>query len=1078
MKLCLLILVCSAAWSQTGVVRSSAHPIPGATVTARIDGQTFTTTSGLDGRFAFTGLPSGKGTVDVEMFGFEPAQHAAVLGPLGPELEFNLQLATSPMARRMAQFAGGRSGQTDQVSQLENELTVQTTGSAASQSPSTPASSNETFLVSGSLSQGLAPNTAPDTGFAPPPGGISGAGPAGPGSAPGFQSDTGGFAGGFGGAGGGFGFGGGGSGRGGGGGGQWRQQRAGTRGPAQFGNRRRPSQIHGMLFGTLTNSVLDAKPFSLSGSDLPQPAYAQARFGFLLGGPLVIPKIVKDPNTFFSFSYFGTRAKNPQVNFSTVPTQAEREGDFSQAVQSTGANGGVQPVQIFDPTTHVQFPGNQIPASMLNGAAQGLLSYIPLPNAPGLVNNYFYDSAIIANTDNLNGRIQRNITAKDRLAYHLSYQDRNGQTLQPFGFTDLTNGYGLSTDLTWTHNFGPTLINNARVTFNRNRNETDPYFANGPDVAAELGIGGTSSKPANFGPPNLNFTNFASLTDSSPILTRNQGQGASDSVILVRGQHSFTFGFQYQRNDLSTITDQNGRGTFNFTGLATSALNADGTPLPGTGYDFADFLLGLPQSSSIRYGDSSTYFSQNVLTGYVNDDWKAHPRLTLNLGLRYEYFSPFSEKYNHIANLDIAPDYSAVAVVLPGETGPFSGEFPAGLVNPQYHNFSPRVGLAWKVPYFKRSTIVRSGYGIYYNPQTYQPFALLLAEQPPFAVSNSVNTSVENMLTLQEGFISTAPSDITNTFAIDKNYKVPYAQTWNLAIQRELGHGVVTEITYLGTKGTNLDVRTEPNEGPSATIAPSAGHQLGNAVGFIYDTSQGNSIYNALQVRVQQRFRRGLSWQLHYTYSKSIDDSTTFGGVGNTVAQNWLDLSGDRGLSSFDRRHVLTGNWVLTSPIGGQGSRYAAESLTARLLRDWQLSGGITAETGTPLTARILGNTALLAQTGGVGSLRADATGARLASSTGFFDLGAFVVPAPGTFGNAGRNTIPGPGLVALNLAFGRSFQFGETRRRLELRLEANNVLNAVNYTNVNTVVNSINYGAPLATSAMRQVDAVLRFRF
>jgi hypothetical protein len=536
-------------------------------------------------------------------------------------------------------------------------------------------------------------------------------------------------------------------------------------------------------------------------------------------------------------------------------------------------------------------------------------------------------------------------------------------------------------------------------------------------------------------------------------------------------------GVQFQRNDLGTQTDTNGRGTFNFTGQGTSEIGSNGVPVPETGYDFADFLLGLPQSSSIRYGNTNTYFSQNSWIGYVDDDWKVNANLTLSLGLRYEYFSPFSEKYNQIANLDIAPNYSAVAVVTPGETGPYSGYFPSGLMDPNYHNFSPRLGLAWKVPYFKKSTIVRSGYGIYYNTQAYAAFPLRLAEQPPFATSSSVNTNADNVLTLEEGFASVLPNTITNTYAVDKHYLTPYAQTWNLAIQREWVHGIVSEVTYLGTKGTHLDIETEPNEGPSGVQAVQ-GKTLSNAAGFILDASNGNSSLNALQVRVQQRFRRGFSWMLHYTYSKSIDDSSTFGGVGNTVAQNWLDLSAERGLSSFDRRQVLTGNWVATSPIGAQGSRFAADGKTARLLKDWQLSGSLTAETGTPLTARVLGNDTALAVTNGVGSERADATGESVTEGSGFFNSAAFTVPAVGTFGDAGRNTIPGPDLVSVNLSFGRSFQFGESRKRLEIRFETTNSLNQVNYTNVNTVVNSITYGAPTAVSAMRTSSLVARFRF
>jgi hypothetical protein len=215
-----------------------------------------------------------------------------------------------------------------------------------------------------------------------------------------------------------------------------------------------------------------------------------------------------------------------------------------------------------------------------------------------------------------------------------------------------------------------------------------------------------------------------------------------------------------------------------------------------------------------------------------------------------------------------------------------------------------------------------------------------------------------------------------------------------------------------------------------------------------------------------------------YNFSKSIDDASSFGGVGGTVAQNWLDIAAERGLSSFNRTHVFTMSWVYTSPFGNPNSRYASSGWAGRLLRNWSLSGGVTAESGTPLTARVLGKEAQLAQTNGVGSERADATGEPVTSGSGLFNLAAFTLPASGEFGNAGRNTIPGPGLVSVNAAFGRSFQFGDTRRRLEFRAEANNVLNQVSFSNVATVVNASNYGLPTAASAMRTLDIVMRFRF
>jgi hypothetical protein len=797
-----------------------------------------------------------------------------------------------------------------------------------------------------------------------------------------------------------------------------------------------------------------------------------------VGGPLSIPKLVKDPSTQFFVTYFGTRARNPELFTETVPIGAERQGNFSQATQSLGTTATNVPLIILNPANHQPFAGNVIPSSLLNPTALGLLRYYPLPNEPGNANNYQYETAQVGNTDNLGVRVQRNITKNDRLSGNFQYQDRNGTAAQPFGYFDSSSGYGISARLQWTRNLTSTALSNAQIRFNRNTNRIVPFFSLGTDVAAELGIPGTSSNPIDYGPPTLNFTNFAALSDQTATLTRNQSQGVSESISLLKGVHSITLGVGYTRADLSTRTDPNGRGTFNFTGLATSALGPNGQPVPATGYDLADFLLGYPQSTSIRYGSSSNYFLQNQWNGYAQDEWKLRPSFTLLLGVRYEYFSPVSEKYGRMANLDIAPGFTNVAVVTPDQAGPYTGGFGSGLINPDYANWSPRVALAWKIPGIKRSTIFRAGYGIYYNGQAYTQFGSQLAQQPPFAISNNVNTSAVDILTLQKGFLTTTPRDITNTLAVDRFYRTPYAGTWNATLQHDLPGGVFVELGYIGTKGTHLDVRTLPNQAPPGSgFPPIQGNQLGKAVGFTYDSSVGNSIFNALQLRATRRFNRGISVNVFYQFAKSIDDSSTFGGAGNTVAQNWLDIAAERGLSSFDVRHELTASFLWTSPIGAAGSRFAPDTKIGKLLKDWQLSGTITAQSGNPLTARVLGNTAQLAQTGGIGSQRAEATGQPIETASGFFNLDAFTVPPPGVYGDAARNTIPGPGLLSLNVAFARSLQLGE-RRRLEFRVEGDNVLNHVNYTSLYTVVNAVNYGLPSAAGAMRTVDAVVRFRF
>jgi hypothetical protein len=532
-----------------------------------------------------------------------------------------------------------------------------------------------------------------------------------------------------------------------------------------------------------------------------------------------------------------------------------------------------------------------------------------------------------------------------------------------------------------------------------------------------------------------------------------------------------TFGGDFKRQDRNTITDQNARGAFTFDGIKTSELNSKGQPLPNTGFDFADFLLGLPAASSVQFGGSSTYFRQNAYDVYANDDWRVNPNLTLMYGLRYEYYSPLSEKYGHLVNLDIAPDFTAVSSVEAGQSGPYSGAFPNSLIQPDRHDFAPRGGLAWK-PSAKHSTVVRLGYGIYYNPTALNQLATELSEQPPFAVTERLTTSDTDVLTIQNG-LATAPTKTTiaNTYAVQKNYQVGYAQSWSVSVQQNLSRSFFFELNYLGTKGTDLDTQTVPNRAALGS-SPLTSQQIlpiADAQQFIYDSSWGNSIYHAGQVRLMRRFARNMSFNVLYTYSKSIDDSSTFGGVGNVVAQNAFDLSAERGLSSFNRPNVVTLNYVLSTPA--QASWWK---------RNWTLSGSALLENGTPFTARILGNQSNVAGTGVVGSGRAEATGLPVEDGSGYFNLAAFTAPPPGELGDVGRNTIPGPWSWSLNSALGRYFTIGGegSRKRIELRFETTNTLNHVNITNVNTVVGSTQYGVPITAGAMRTADVNIRFRF
>jgi hypothetical protein len=537
-----------------------------------------------------------------------------------------------------------------------------------------------------------------------------------------------------------------------------------------------------------------------------------------------------------------------------------------------------------------------------------------------------------------------------------------------------------------------------------------------------------------------------------------------NSLLLVRGSHNITFGADYRRQQMNRLSDTNARGVYTFTGSITAATAGTG------GLDLADFLLGRPYTSSIRYGNGDLYFRSAAFGANVSDDWRVNARLTLNFGVRYDYSTPTSELYNRMVNLDIASGYAAIAQVQPGQSGPYSGAFTRSLVDPDRNNFSPRVGLAWK-PFSKHSTVVRLGYGVYYNTQVYTSIAGNMAQQPPFSRTLQVATSAANVLTLQNGFTASSSQGLTNTYAIDPRYQIGYAQTWNFSIQQNLPASLVAVATYLGTKGTRLDQQFLPNSTPPGVAATSAAPS-----GYTYEQSNGNSVYNSATLQLMRRFRRGLGARVSYTHAKSFDDAGTGGRA--VVAQNYLNLAAERALSNFDQRHNFSLNWHYSSGTAIRGGALM-NGWKGKLLRDWTVMNSFMIRSGTPLTATAGGTRSITGGTGVSGSVRADATGLPIeaTSTSPYFNTAAFAQPASGSWGSAGRNTIPGPTTFSLNASLGRSFAVGE-RRNIELRMEANNVLNRVTITGFGTTVGSSTFGVASAAADMRKMTASLRFRF
>ncbi len=949
------------------------------------------------------------------------------------------------------------------------------TGMAANEMADLSSSADPSLLVSGSVSRGLDMPQGNDwfggpggrmDGLGGNPDGMNGLNAAGGDGTGGALGGRGGMAGGGGIPGGGAmagGFGGrGGGGPGGGRGGDFAGRGGPIRRPgvASFGNGRRDRrmQYNGNAAFTLDNAVWDARSYSINGQETAKAPYAKARASLMFGGPLKIPKLLDGTKGTFMINYQLARTRNSANNTVTMPTLLERTGDFSQSVGQQG------PVTIFDPLSGNAFPGNVIPANRLDPTSLALLKYYPNPNAPGYKQNYQAAITNVSNSDNLNSRLNQTIGKKDRLSGGLGYMGSNSTTPNIFNFVDTGTVRNITANVSWSHNFTPKVINSLRYNFSRSRNVTSPFFANQDNIAADLGITDTSQAPLNWGPPSLSFTNYAGLGDGASSLTRNQTGGIGDSLIWVHGVHNMTFGMDYRRQQINRASDPNARGQFTFTGASTAEL-VNGVAATGTGFDLASFLLGRPDTAALRYGNGNLYFRTAAHDVYMNDDWRLRPKFSLNFGIRWDYQSPITELYNRMANLDVAPGYAAAPQVQAGQSGPYSGALPASLVKPDKNNISPRIGFAWR-PVTKGTLVIRGSYGTYYNTSVYNTIANNMAQQPPFATSfNVAATALPSSVPMNQFFSYVAgQNQLTNTYAVDPNYRIGYAQMWQLSVQQDLGHSLVGTLTYNGTKGTRLDQSILPNSAAAGGLAN------GLKSGYLYEQSNGNSIYHGVSAQLMRRFRNGVSANAIYTHSRAIDNAVQ--------AQNYNDTAAERALSSSSRPNVLNLNWQYSTAVG-RGGGMLIQGWKGTLLKDWTLTNSISVGSGMPLTPTLGGVRSITTGTGITGSLRADATGLPVnAAAPGQpFNYLAFAIPAAGQWGNAGRDTITGPTQFSLNGSLGRTFRVTE-RKSVDLRFDANNALNHVTFARFNTTIGSNNLGLLSNPGNMRSMTATLRFRF
>ncbi len=1028
-------LVCAIVWLSVsslaaasqyhGQVTFNSLSVPGATVTATQGDKKFTAITNLQGLYSFPDLTDGTWTIEVKMTGFSTVRQEVAITPNTPAAKWELKLLPlDQIAARIKPavpspaLPGAPAPQiaTKQTAPKKNpipELEVSR--------PNATQSAADGLLINGSVNNGAA------SPFAQAP---------------------------------------------------------------AFGNHR--NSMSGLYNGgigmVLDNSALDAKPFSLTGQSTPKPAYNDVTGMATLGGPLRIPHLLPNGPNFF-VAYQWKRDRSDATQSARVPDLAERSGDFS-----------AQPGEIFDPATGLPFPGNVIPPNRISSQSHALLNLYPLPNFNGGA-QYNYQIPIVSNMhqDALQSRFNKTLNGGNNLWGGFAFQSTRTGAPNVFDFLDTTDVLGINANVNWWHRITPQLFVNPGYQYSRLRTRVTPYFENRQNVSGEAEISGNNQDPMNWGPPSLTFSSgIAGLSDAQSAFNRNQTNAWSYSMLWNRDRHNLTFGGDFRRQEFNYLSQQDPRGTFAFTGAATQGGASSGQQ---SGSDFADFLLGIPDTSSIAFGNADKYFRESVYDTYIADDWRVRPELTVNAGMRWEYGAPITELFGRLVNLDIAPGFTAVAPVVANDpVGPLTGQkYPNSLIRPDRHDFAPRIGVAWR-PISGSSLVVRAGYGIYYDTSVYQTIALQMAQQPPLSKSLSVQNSPACPLTLANGFIPCS-STTQNTFAIDPNFQVGYAQNWQFSVQRDLPGSLQMTATYLGTKGTRGVQEFLPNTYPIGAVNPCPSCP----VGFAYLTSNGDSTREAGKIQLRRRLHNGLAGSLQYTFSKAIDDDAMLGGQGAsaasqnatpansfssgaattsgpsqnqntpTIAQNWLDLSAERGSSTFDQRHLVNLQLQYTTGMGLGGGTLLS-GWKGALLKEWTLLTTITAASGLPETPIYL---AAVPGTGVTGSIRPDTTGAPISTAPpGFFlNRAAYTAPPPGQWGNAGRNSITGPSQFSLNASVGRTFRL-HGRYNLDLRVDSTNMLNHVTYTTWNTTVTSPQFGLPAATDAMRSLQTTLRLRF
>ena len=816
------------------------------------------------------------------------------------------------------------------------------------------------------------------------------------------------------------------------------------------------NDFHGSVYGFHRNAKFDARNF-FAPADQPAPKYIRNQFGVSFGGP------IRKDNTFFFADYEGTRSREGITRITNVPTLAERTGDFSQSLL------GVPVI----PGTAFQFPGGQLP--FLHPIGRAIAALYPLPNRNGLFANFVSSPTQRDDNDHFDARIDHNVSQLTSLIFRYSFGDR--RYFEPFAGQNLSAvpGFGNSVPrrsqnalVGLTHVFSPRLVNDTRFAFVRVASAVNQENQ-GTSINSAVGLPDPSSNPRDFGLSFISVPGFSPLghEGNNPQQTVTNTFQLLDTATYVTGSHLIKFGGEARFVQQNGFRDVQARGFLNF------------SPFAYTGVALADLLLGLPLVTGVARVDNAQHLRAKSYHFFVNDSFRIRSNLTLIGGLRYEYNSPPVDATDR-ANLYDPTTRSLVQV---GTAG-----MPRAGYDSDKNNFAPRVGIAWTVDE-DSNTVVRAGYGVYFDTSPLAPGEALYFNRPYFDF-NLFFPIPGLPLTIDNPFPAFFPFALPDSAqAIQRDLRTPYMQHWNVNVQRQLGRSRVLEVGYVGSKGTKLLSARDLNQ-PQPSVLPPGLPFVPRPVPQFDEIntieSRGSSKYHSLQARLQQRLSAGLSMLASYTLAKSVDDgSNFFPSAGDpNYPQNSYDLHAERGRSNFDVRHRLTVSYVYDLPFGKNRRFGNTDDVWGALLSGWQTAGIVTVQSGRPFTVALIrefdnSGTGISALGFGAND-RPNLVGdpnAGPRTPERWFNTNAFAFPAPGTFGNAGRNVVDGPGFHSFNASLIKNTSLTE-RINLQLRAEAFNLFNHPNFNLPDNFLGSPTFGQITSARDPRHLQFGLKLLF